>query len=504
MKNILLLIFIFFQLSSSFIFPKINTLNIIKKNKELFNRNITFFSELVNKEETISIKHNNKLFNKLSGSFFAQIGSNPKFYENNKVNIFDGDGMIYGLFFNDSDLTYSNKWIETSKLKTENKYNKKIYMQFGDLKGIKNFIKIMWITFLQYIKIIPKVQGTANTALLKWNNSIYALNEADMPYKLNIDYINKNIETEKRIEIDNIYSTTAHPIKDNDKLHLFGYNNYNFKKGKYIHNIIDESFNLISQKNVSLLNNGMIHDVGFTENTIIIPDMPLKFNLHRIFENKFPLYFDKINGINRFGIFNLSNNDNIKWYYFDKNFYIFHFSNIIKKVSGYDIYACVMDDIFMEDFVSKQNNIIRGNTRLKKITIDTKLNVTKVIENRYIENLEVDFKYNIDFPVKSIIDKNKSYFCIFDSITSKIKGYMYINLLKFEKMKPKIFLFHNNTYGNSEPQVVLINKKEYLLTFTHTYNKSFISLIDIKSNQIENIEIPLHVPCAFHSIFFKH
>jgi hypothetical protein len=81
---------------------------------------------------------------------------------------------------------------------------------------------------------------------------------------------------------------------------------------------------------------------------------------------------------------------------------------------------------------------------------------------------------------------------------------MYINLLKFEKIKPKIFLFQNNTYGNSEPQVVIINKKEYLLTFTHTYNKSFISLIDINSNKIESIEIPSQVPSAFHSIFFKH
>lgn len=501
MIKFILLFFLFFtSVNNSFLINR----HFIKKNYQLNRKKSISFSKSFDQEVKIKIDHNNKLFNKLSNSFFAQIGSNPKYIDSETYNLFDGDGMIYALFFNESEITYCNKWIETSKLKTENKYNKKIYLQFGDLKGIKNFIKIIWTTFLQHIKMIPKIQGTANTALLFWNSSVYALNEADMPYRLNVDYKNKNIETDKRIEIKNIYSSTAHPIKDDDKLHLYGYNNYNFQKGKYIHNIVDNSFDLISQKNISLINNGMIHDVGFYQNKIIIPDMPLKFNLHRIFENKLPLYFDKLEGITRFGIFDLSEQNNLKWYYFDKNFYIFHFSNVIRKVNGYDIYACVMDDIFMEDFINVRNKVIRGNTRLKKIVIDTKLNETKIIENRYIENLEVDFKYNIDFPVKSIIDKNKNYFCIFDSITGKIKGYMYINLLKFETVKPKIFLFEDNLYGNSEPQVVLLNKKEYLLTFTHNHYKSFVSLIDIKSNKIESIEIPSKVSSGFHSIFFKH
>ena len=501
MLKILLFLLLTFQISTPFLFNK-NSNNKFINNKLLLNKKKSYFSEPVDKEHKITINHNNKLFNKLSNSFFAQIGSNPKFIENNKFNLFDGDGMIYSVFFNKSEITYSNKWIETVKLKTEKKYNKKIYLQFGDLKGIKNFFKILWNIFLQYIKMIPSVQGTANTALLHWNNSVYALNEVDMPYRLDIDYVNKNINTDRRINIENIYSSTAHPIKDNDNLHLYGYNNYNFREGKFIHNVIDSQFNLVYQKNISLVNNGMIHDIGFTNNTLIIPDMPLKFKMHKIFQNQLPFYFDKENGLTRFGIHNILENVT-NWYNFENNFFIFHFTKVYKTVNSFEIFACIMDDIFMEDFINERNNIIRGNTRLKKIVIDTKNNKTKILENRYIENLQLNFKYNIDFPKQSINYKNRYYFCIFDSISGKIKGYMYINLLKFEKVKPKIFLFEN-LFGNSEPQVVLINNKEYLLTFTYDFYKNYISLIDINSNKIENIEIPTKIPPGFHSIFFKH
>ena len=53
-------------------------------------------------EQTIKINHNNEKFNKLEKSFFAQIGSNPRYTNDEDYHWFDGDGMIHGLFFNNS------------------------------------------------------------------------------------------------------------------------------------------------------------------------------------------------------------------------------------------------------------------------------------------------------------------------------------------------------------------------------------------------------------------
>ena len=75
----------------------------------------------VSEEKTISVFHNNELFNKLSDSFFGQIGSNPKHVENEDYHWFDGDGMIHGLFINKSLLTYQNRWIKTKRLEVEDK-----------------------------------------------------------------------------------------------------------------------------------------------------------------------------------------------------------------------------------------------------------------------------------------------------------------------------------------------------------------------------------------------
>ena len=97
----------------------------------------------VSEEKTITIFHKNELFNKMSNSFFGQIGSNPKHVENGDHNWFDGDGMIHGLFINKSFLTYQNRWIRTKRLEVEDKWNKRMYLYFGELKGIQGMFQIL-------------------------------------------------------------------------------------------------------------------------------------------------------------------------------------------------------------------------------------------------------------------------------------------------------------------------------------------------------------------------
>ena len=493
--------------SSSFILFS----NPICKFKKQFYLKDKFFP--VFDEKTINIPHNNKLFNKLENSFFAQIGSNPKYTNDEDYHWFDGDGMIHGALFNNSMITYQNRWIQTKRLQTENKWKKKMYLYFGELKGINGILQILKFSFMTVLGFLPQSKGTANTAMLNWKNRIFALHEGDLPYELNISYDKLNISTIGRFNnYKNLYSTTAHPIidKKRDLLYLYGYNNYDFLEGIFIFNSFDKDMKLIDHKNISLLNNGMTHDVGFTGSHIIIPDMPLKYDLNRIIHEKYPLYFDKENGKTRFGLFNIDTLEEPVWYYFKENFFIFHFSKVFRKNNEYIIYACVMDNLFMEDFVELENmhndkHIIRGDIRLKEIRLNTLTNETRIIENKYLENLDVDFYYNLDFPIHSKENSKYVYCTIFNSATGYIKGYTRTDIHSndFENTKPKVYLFDNEVYGNSEPQVVVIKDKEYLLSFTYDNSSSYISLIDVDNKEMESLEIPTRIPPGFHSIYFN-
>ena len=66
-----------------------------------------------------------------------------------------------------------------------------------------------------------------------------------------------------------------------------------------------------------------------------------------------------------------------------------------------------------------------------------------------------------------------------------------------------MFLFDKNVYGNSEPQPIIVNDKEYLITFTNDQNNSYISLINIEKNTNDKIKIPTRIPPGFHSSLFK-
>lgn len=460
-------------------------------------------------EKTIDVEHTQSIFNKIDKSFFAQIGSNPRYTKDEDYHWFDGDGMIHGVLFKNNKISYQNRWIQTKRLQLEKKWKQKMFLYFGELKGFKGLLQILKFSLMQQLGFIPNSKGTANTALMNWHNRIFALHEGDMPYELNINFEKLNISTSKRLHYSNIYSTTAHPITDKtrDLLYLYGYNNYDFADGNFIFNIFDKEMNLLNQKNISLINNGMIHDVAFTGNEVIIPDLPLKYDVSRIMNEQLPLFFDKENGNTRFGILNVNLNTEPLWFNFDENFFIFHFSRAYKKLNNYTIFACVMDNLFMEDFVELDNlhnekHVIRGEIRLKQINIDATTNKTEILTNPYIENLDLDFYYNLDFPITSKINEKYVYCTIFDAALGYIKGYVKINTDNFIDSKPEIFLFDKDVYGNSEPQTVIIDDVEHLLSFTNDETKSYISIINIEDNIVESIEIPTRIPPGFHSIYF--
>ena len=168
-----------------------------------------------------------------------------------------------------------------------------------------------------------------------------------------------------------------------------------------------------------------------------------------------------------------------------------------------------MEELFVEDFIdvniiNNKEKELRGKLRLKEIHLDIYRNKTNIVTNPFIEDLNIGFSYNLDFPVQSKLDESKIYMSIFNAKTGYISGYTLIDTNNFQYKKPEVFLFCNETHGNCEPQVVVIDENEYLLTFTNDNSTSYISLVDIKNNNHTSVPVPTRIPPGFHSTHYKY
>ena len=273
--------------------------------------------------------------------------------------------------------------------------------------------------------------------------------------------------------------------------------------GKFIFNVFDLDMTPVCQKNVSLINNGIIHSVAKTENTLIIPDMPMKFDYFRMMVGKMPVYFDKRDGITRFGLMSLDNLEEPEWFYFKENFYVFHFAHAYETSDEVIIYACVNKNLDMENIMNykKSPSSEEENSCLRELRINKKTKNTNIFYNHYLENIDVSFPYFIDFPQVSKLDTNIIYASIFDASSAYIKGLIKIDTANFTKSKPTILLFDTDEYASAESQVAVIENVEYIMMFMENANQTYISLVNMDTQNIETIHIPTRIPPGFHSIY---
>ena len=173
------------------VIPIISFINIFKSGLGVrINNNII---EKINLN--IPPKHK-QIINQING-FYGLIG--PNIYMENEIDslydLFMGDGVVQGIFFENGNLTYVRHLIKTEKILYEEKY--------GKISINNNFLMFTFM-LLNKLKVFPNILGMANTAILNVNNdkntkvsNNYALFERDYPYLIDIDFKNKDIKTIK-------------------------------------------------------------------------------------------------------------------------------------------------------------------------------------------------------------------------------------------------------------------------------------------------------------------
>lgn len=408
---------------------------------------------------------NQKILKQISG-FYGLIGPDAsKEMSNDIFQLFNKNGVIQGVFINDGSIKYIRYYIKTDKLKYEEE-NGKIPI---------NIFTIILFEFFKNINLLPNLFGLANTALINISNKLFALNERDTPYEINIDFINKTIGTERKKKIPFLKNFLAHSKNNKDIIETIDYSSIIPELTYYKMN---NDFAKIKKINVKTKYISMIHDFISLNHTLIIADVPMILNLNLHNNPYSPLKFDSCKE-SQFILINKTTGDK-KYYTIDKPFFVFHYGSSFETETEIISYACIYDDF---NFVNPKNN----TARFRKIIFDKNSSKIRIEKNKILE------KYNVEFP----IIKNDI------TILMNIENLKVSSLLVVKDFKlKKIIKIDKTLYG--EPSLIDIKGVLYIICFTYDNNKNYLTIININNGNNFSIDIPHPMTLGFHSVFINN
>ena len=430
-----------------------------------FNKNAQFLikhREL--KREIIYDKSNNNMINELSG-FYGLIGPDiDKFSIKTLYDLFTGDGIIQGVFFDKGYITFVKHFVRTEKLLYEEQYG----------RFSKKVLMTTFYILMHKLKMLPNVLGLANTALLDVGTKTLALFERDLPYEINIDFINKSLRTVKKININGLEHFSGHSKYIDNIIHTI---EYDVLSNTVSYITLNDSFEQLNKAVIKTCYIPIIHDFMVLNNKMIFIDSPFTWKPF----SQIPVTLS--NNPSYIHIYDKNTNTRTQ-YESLSSFYLFHYADVIESNKTIEIYGSQYDTL---DFSSLN---IQGKYR--KIVVNLKSGVVFVLKNPELENM------NLDFPLKWRT------FVLLRSIENQvINGFVLCKGLDIIK---KIKL-PNNRYVCGEPSIVEISGSPFLIGFSYdSFEKGYLIMFELFTEKY--IEIPLDkdikLTIGFHSIFLHN
>jgi Retinal pigment epithelial membrane protein len=388
----------------------------------MFGQLFWFFFFAMTISANYPVLRNIKNFSGLKG-FFGMVGPNIKVKKTTPMfELFKGDGIIQGVFFENDTMYPVKHIIRTDKVLYKEKY---ISRNPSELKTkISNLIHDIKIANRR--SLFPNILGSANTALLSVENKTYALFEQDLPYEIKIDFENKNVTTVDKIELTEIHNHIG-PYR------FSGHTKYNSME-KVIHTIdyniftrtvtyykLDTNFTILHMLVKKMDYMPIIHDFYVLETgDVILIDSPFKmwpflkkqFHNPRSILHHIPLVLRKDLPTN----IHILGNTHSK-FSTDAGFYCFHFGQVFETEDTVRICAPLYDEF---DF-----NSLNINGRYREIVIK------KDFGSCYLRTSPILETMNLDFPVRC----NKSGNIILRRIIDgRIAGFVVCNGLEIERV----------------------------------------------------------------------
>lgn len=417
---------------------------------------------------------NNIKFPKISG-FYGLIGPNVNIKNTDSLfDLFTSDGIIHGVFIEDGKIFPVKHVVQTEKILFEKKY----------FKFSKNYMMLMIYIFLNKLNLIPNVLGLSNTAFLDNNNKIdkYKKNilttcEMDKPYKIQLDFNEKNIKTLSKVNVD-IERFSGHSKFDSNtnKIQTIDYDMFTNKVTYYELN--KNCQDIISKNEIPTRYIPNVHDFIVFDDKLFFIEPPFVWN----FLNKIPLTFHNA-GETKLIIYDLKTKKMEKYKYTDHAFLLFHYADFIKKDNKIEILAPLYDHFCFS------NLNIEGKYR--NIILNTKTKEIKIEKNEELE------KMNLDFPLKW-----KDYILLIkieNKVINELVLCKKLNIVKKIKMPKDRFLC-------GEPAIVDKNSTPYVIGIAYdSENNGYFfcfNMFDINNSYIEK-KLEYKPTIGFHSIFTK-
>ncbi|MEZ5503711.1 MAG: carotenoid oxygenase family protein [Halioglobus sp.] len=218
----------------------------------------------------------------LRGAFMRD-GANVAYQPNHYVYPLDGDGMVHAVYFQDGHVRYRNRWVQTSHLMTERRFNRTIYGSVGKLLPVPQEV-------IDAGGEPNPVRNTANTNVLYHGGKLLAMWEGGFPHLLNND-----LSTVGLYDYDGALKAgdalTAHPKVCPDTGQLVSCTQ-RWDSPNYWVQIFDAQGRHMQTIPVEFQRKGIIHDLQITENYVIIFYAPAFHSLEKAMKGEDPFMWE--------------------------------------------------------------------------------------------------------------------------------------------------------------------------------------------------------------------
>lgn len=303
---------------------------------------------------------------------FLRNGPNPMFTPRGDYHVFDGDGMLHGLWLGEgSARRYRNRWVDTEWLEVDRRFGQACFGGMADFDPVAEEAK----------KEVGPIKNVANTHVIRHAGRILCLWEVGAPHEVSAD-----LETVGPFDFGGRLgsSMTAHPHidpKTGDML-FFGYGMFPPYLTYYR---ADAAGTIVERAEIDLPAPVMMHDFAITEHHVAFLDAPAVFDFDRALAGGEAFAWEPERGA-RIGIFARAEGaSSIRWFDIEPA-YVFHFLNAFEDGDTIHIDGCRQHQLNMGMNEEQQANSVLPN--LTRWSVD--LRSGKVVEER-LDDAMADF-----------------------------------------------------------------------------------------------------------------
>jgi carotenoid cleavage dioxygenase len=419
---------------------------------------------------------------------FMRNGANTVYEPIHYVYPLDGDGMIHALYFDQGRVHYRNRWVQTSHLKTERKFNRTIYGSPGKLVPVPQDV-------LDAGGEPSPLKNTSNTSVLQHGGKLYSLWEGGFPHLMT-----PGLDTVGLYDYDGYLkpgdALTAHPKVCPDTGELITCTQ-RWDQPYFTLQIIDKQGKPVRAIEVPMPRKAIIHDLQLCGDYVVIFYPPAYHDLNKALKGEDPFLWEpqtpaKIIAIPR-------NGGDILWFE-TPAFFSWHFCNGFERDG-----KLIIDYVWMEKipFAKNMNSGLEKQTRnMHRMTLDLK---TKSVTDHKVGDIYCEFSRADE----RLCGKPYQYGFATASNRQWADAHGYNCTLRYTMETGEHQLWEYGKDANAGEPVHVPNpdsdREEDGYVMCYVYNPGedpFISVLsagNISAGPIAKIHIPGRVPNGFHA-----